>query len=467
MSRLIKLIPGDVGRPIIDMSQEHLGPDLIADASAVLDHLTPIKKELAINGAWYVRTTLPYRTADNRIEGVVITYTDITERKQAEESLRRSESNYRELVQNANSAIIRWRRDGTITFFNEYAQAFFGYSADEAVGRNVNLLMPERESTGADLTTLVQGIVTQPEKYANNVNENVCRDGRRVWMAWTNKPIFDENGQVAEILAVGTDITERKRAEEALRESEQRVRLKLESILSPEGDIGTLELADIIDAPAIQSLMDDFYQLAHIPMAIIDLKGKVLVGAGWQDICTKFHRVHPETCKHCIESDTLLSAGIPPGESRLYKCKNNMWDIATPIMVGGQHVGNIFSGQFFFEGELLDYELFRAQARQYGFDEEEYIAALEAVPRLSKESVGTGMAFFMKLAQMLSQLSYSNIKLARSLAQRDALMEAIAPARPVPGGEPQPRAPRRPRRDVALRQSTGAGYVRGDGRHDE
>ncbi len=109
-------------------------------------------------------------------------------------------------------------------------------------------------------------------------------------MAWTNRPIFDENGQVAEILAVGTDITDRKQAEEALRESEQRVRLKLESILSPEGDIGTLELADIIDAPAIQSLMDDFYQLAHIPMAIIDLKGKVLVGAGWQDICTKFHR---------------------------------------------------------------------------------------------------------------------------------------------------------------------------------
>jgi PAS domain S-box-containing protein len=84
--------------------------------------------------------------------------------------------------------------------------------------------MPEKESTGADLTTLAQGIVTQPEKYANNVNENVCRDGRRVWMAWTNKPIFDEKGQVVEILAVGTDITERKRAEEAMRESEARFR---------------------------------------------------------------------------------------------------------------------------------------------------------------------------------------------------------------------------------------------------
>jgi PAS domain S-box-containing protein len=139
-------------------------------------------------------------------------------RQQAEETLRESEARYRELVQNANSAIIRWRRDGTITFFNEYAQAFFGYSADEIIGKDVNILVPEKESTGDDLTTLVRDIVNHPERYVNNINENICRDGRRVWMAWTNKPIRDKNGQDTEILAVGTDITERKRAEAQLAE---------------------------------------------------------------------------------------------------------------------------------------------------------------------------------------------------------------------------------------------------------
>ena len=145
----------------------------------MLEQLTPVKEgdrhqRLSIMSA----PRLPYRTTDNRIEGVVITYADITELKQAERQVRESESNYRQLVQNANSAIIRWRRDGAITFFNEYAQSFFGYSADEVVGKNVSLLMPDRESTGADLTTLLQDIVAQPEKYANNVNENICRDGR-------------------------------------------------------------------------------------------------------------------------------------------------------------------------------------------------------------------------------------------------------------------------------------------------
>ena len=109
------------------------------------------------------------------------------------------------------------------------------------------------------------------------------------------------------------NLTESKRTEEALRQSEQRIRLKLESILSPAREMANLELADIVDAQAIQSLMDDFYKLAHIPMALIDLKGNVLVGVGWQDICTKFHRVHPETCKHCVESDTKLSCRRFPG----------------------------------------------------------------------------------------------------------------------------------------------------------
>jgi len=220
-------------------------------------------------------------------------------------------------------------------------------------------------------------------------------------------------------------ITENKQEDEALRQSEQRVRVKFEDILSPSREMANLELADIIDAQAIQSLMDDFYKLVQVPMGLNDLKGNVLVGVGWQDICTKFHRFHPEACKHCVESNIKLSTGISPGEFKMYKCKNNMWDIVTPIMVGGQHIGDIFAGQFFFEDEPLDYELFRSQAKQYGFNEEEYMAALEKVPRLSREAVDTGMDFFMTFANMISQLSYSNIKLVQSLAERDTLVDAL------------------------------------------
>ena len=147
---------------------------------------------------------------------------------------------------------------------------------------------------------------------------------------------------------------------------------------------------------------------------MVTLGGKVLVEAGWSDLCVHFHRAHPVAAAHCVESDLELTAGVPEGEFRLYKCKHNLWDIVTPMYVEGRHVGNVFSGQFFFEDESPDYELFRAQARTYGFDEDAYMAALERVPRLSPQTVEATMQFFAKLARILSNESYGRIRLARS-----------------------------------------------------
>ena len=194
---------------------------------------------------------------------------------------------------------------------------------------------------------------------------------------------------------------------------------------NPALSAASLELVDILDVPALKSLMNDLSQLTYITISIIDLKGNVLMSIGWPDICTRFHRVHPETCRHCIESDTQLSMGVAPGEFKLYKCKNNMWNFVTGLIVEGQHIANIFSGHFFFEDETLDYELFRSQARKYGFNEEEYIKALEKVPRLSRETVNKNMSFLMKLANMISQLSHSNFKLSQALEECDILVDEL------------------------------------------
>ncbi|WP_051327457.1 PAS domain S-box protein [Desulfatibacillum aliphaticivorans] len=225
------------------------------------------------------------------------------------------------------------------------------------------------------------------------------------FIEWDGKPA---------ILSVAADITERKKAEEALRESESRVRTKLNALLDPEGDIGRLNLADVLDVDQIQSLMDDFHALTDIGVGIIDLEGNVLVGTGWQDVCTKFHRVHPETALNCRESDTLLASTVEPGTFKLYKCKNNMWDMATPIVIGGRHAGNLFLGQFFFEDETPDVAAFREQARRYGFDEEAYLKAYLSVPRWSRKTVDQVMTFYCNLINLISRMSYAHIKLART-----------------------------------------------------
>ncbi len=193
-------------------------------------------------------------------------------------------------------------------------------------------------------------------------------------------------------------------------------------------DPGDIELADVLDVETVQRLMDKHYKLTHIGMAIVDLKGDPLVMTGWQEICLKFHRVHPETAKNCQESDRFFSRNVEQGRFNLYKCKNNMWDIATPIFIGEKQLGNLFFGQFFFDDEAVDEDFFREQARRYGFDEERYIAALKKVPRFSRKKVEEAMDYYIELLKIITNLSFGRIKLAEltdRLKTREAQFRAI------------------------------------------
>ena len=158
-------------------------------------------------------------------EMVVLTLRDVTELYEATERLERSERKYRELVENANSIIMRITPDHTITFFNEYAQTFFGYEAGEVVGRNVvGTIVPEVDSEGRDMRAVMQEISATPELHVHRENENKLKDGRRVWVHWSNRALRDNQGRIVEILCVGTDITRRKEMEAEARRYQQRLR---------------------------------------------------------------------------------------------------------------------------------------------------------------------------------------------------------------------------------------------------
>lgn len=183
-------------------------------------------------------------------------------------------------------------------------------------------------------------------------------------------------------------------------------------------DLKDMELSHILDRPALQSLMEKFSATTNMVTAIVDLKGNVLVSTGWQDICVRFHRVHPETARNCQRSDLFLSQNVQPGEYVQYKCQNQLWDIVTPLLVGGVHLGNIYSGQFFYDDEEVDLARFEEMAQKYGFNREKYLAAVQRIPRFSHDQIQNLMDFLTQFSQFVSRLSLTNFELIKANAQQ-------------------------------------------------
>ena len=174
-----------------------------------------LEATLTIRGQQVLHTLHACKFIDWNDGKALLTATaDITRILESEQALRHSEERYRDLVEGANIIIIKFDATGVITFANEYALRFFGYSEAELIGKNVvGTIVAEVESSGRDLVQMIVDICQDDATLRDNINENMTRDGRRVWIHWNNRVARDDNGRILEISSFGSDITKRKQAE--------------------------------------------------------------------------------------------------------------------------------------------------------------------------------------------------------------------------------------------------------------
>ena len=142
---LFSITSSDEGRPISDFSHQLEYDDLINDCRKVLSDLTPIRREIhSRRNLWYDMRMRPYRTVDNRIDGVVITFVDITERRHMEEALRDSEHQLRQqkrLLDLSRVPVFMWEFDGVILEWNRGCEELYGYTHEEAIGKRKEELL--------------------------------------------------------------------------------------------------------------------------------------------------------------------------------------------------------------------------------------------------------------------------------------------------------------------------------------
>jgi two-component system, cell cycle sensor histidine kinase and response regulator CckA len=168
------------------------------------------------------------------------------------------------------------------------------------------------------------------------------------------------------------------------------------------------------DMDEVKKLLEAYFKLTGIISAILDPEGNVIVAVGWQDICTRFHRANPLSCARCLESDLSITTRLLDCTEDFleYKCKNGLWDVALPIFIDGIHIATFFTGQFFYEDDKTDREMFRAQAAEFGFNEKDYLAALDRVPVFSRLQIKTAMDYYRSLVTLIANAGKNNLKLS-------------------------------------------------------
>jgi len=184
--------------------------------------------------------------------------------------------------------------------------------------------------------------------------------------------------------------------------------------------VSSFTFPQLVDLEKIRQLLEAHFKITGMLSAILDAEENILVAVGWQDICTRFHRANPLTCARCRESDAYIKAHLHDfnGGYLDYRCKNGLRDVAVPVIIGGEHLATFFTGQFFYEDDKPDVEYFRAQAREYGFDEADYLDALRRVQVCTREQVHSFMEFYRNLVQMIAEMGLKNLELSREVAVR-------------------------------------------------
>ncbi|HVG14705.1 MAG TPA: PAS domain S-box protein, partial [Chitinophagaceae bacterium] len=212
---VFNLKSSDLGRPITDITNKLYYNELLEDAESVLDKLTLIEREvLTTDARTFVMRLLPYRTSEDRINGVVVTFFDITKRKQTENALKQSEEYRRLLIESAKDyAIFTQDAERRIVSWSSGAEKMMGYTEAEILGKRGDIIF-----TPEDLHH--EAPVKEVEKAANdgkaeNERWHVRKDGSHFWGSGSVSPLQDNEGKSMGFVKIMRDLTTARRLEES------------------------------------------------------------------------------------------------------------------------------------------------------------------------------------------------------------------------------------------------------------
>jgi two-component system CheB/CheR fusion protein len=309
--RLFNVIPTDIGRPLEHVTHKLSYSELLRDAAEVLDSLKTLEREVRTNdGRWFIARLLPYRSLEDKIDGVIVNFIDITERKRAQEGLRQSEERMRLIIESAKDfAIFTTDLKRRINTWNPGAKAMFGYSGNEILNKSADILFTPEDRKKGDPEREAE--IAAATGHAENERWHGRKDGTRFYGSGLAMPLCDDEGSIIGFVKIMRDLTERKQAEEDLVEANRQkdvflatlsheLRNPLASIRSgldvikgentPKRDFArALETVER-QAGQIARLVDDLLDISRISRGKISLKKEVVDLGNAVDVAIEANR---------------------------------------------------------------------------------------------------------------------------------------------------------------------------------
>ncbi|MBX9679548.1 MAG: PAS domain S-box protein [Gemmataceae bacterium] len=306
---LVDLIPGDVGRPLSALARKFDDPHLDKDCQAVLDRLRPVEREVTgLDARHYSRRVTPYRTMDNRIDGVVVAFIDVTSRKQAEDAVRASEEQFRRSIEDAPIPVIMQSEDGQVLQISRTWTELTGYALSDLP--TADAWLTRAYGPGADAVRAHMHDLFLGKRKILDVEFAIrTRDGAdRHWSFSASAPGTLRDGRRF-LVGMAVDITERTQADIALRASEERLRAVAANL--PGGAV-------FVIGPDLRYELADGEGLREAGFTSAEYEGKTLAEALPADLagaseanCRGAFAGEPFLTEHAAGARHFVTRGVP------------------------------------------------------------------------------------------------------------------------------------------------------------
>jgi len=359
---------------------------------------------------WVLCSAYPMRDDAGHILQVVVTFTDITQRKQAQAALIASEERWKFAIEGAGHGLWDWSTQTGKAFFSPRYKAMLGF-AEHEIGDSADEWSKRiHPDDAAGVVAALQPYLDGKPGAAEVEFRMQCKDSSWTWMQGRGMVVQrDTDGKPLRMIGTNTDITERKRTQEML---EKRI-----VTLTQPMDGGKIGFDELFSLDEIQRIQDEFAFAMGVASLITHPDGTPITApSNFTALCSEIIRQTERGCANCFKSDAAIGRFNPAGPIVQPCLSGGLWDAGASITLGGHHIANWLIGQV--RDETQTEESMRAYARDIGANEAIFIEAFYKVPAMSRDRFEKIAKALFTLANQLSVRAYQNVQQARYITER-------------------------------------------------